>query len=99
MRKVLFSAVAASVMVASSIASAGTFTATGVIESLNAKANTVQLAHGDSYQLPAGTDLSGLTAGQRVQVTWDAQNPSSVDGRSSDIKIAQFKADSISLAN
>ncbi|MGH6763456.1 MAG: DUF1344 domain-containing protein [Phyllobacterium sp.] len=99
MRKFIFSAVAASVMAVSSVASAGAFTATGVIESLNAKANTIRLVDGNSYQLPADVNLSGLTAGQRVNVTWDSQNPSSIDGRSSDIKIAQFKADSITLAN
>jgi len=79
MRILLAAAVAASVLANASIASADTFTSTGVIESVSTKTNTIRLRNGDAYRLPADVDLSGLAAGQRVQVSWDSQNPSSVD--------------------
>jgi len=79
MRVLLAAAVAVSVLTAASVASADTFTSTGVIESISTKTNTVRIRNGDAYRLPADVDLSGLTAGQRVQVSWDSQDPSSVD--------------------
>ncbi|MFC6487072.1 DUF1344 domain-containing protein [Nitratireductor sp. GCM10026969] len=99
MRKFLAAAVAASVMGAASIASAGTFTSTGVIESVNTKTNTVRIRDGDAYRLPTHVDLSGLTAGQRVHVSWDSQNPSSTDDRhNSDEWIWVFDATGIERA-
>lgn len=100
MRTILAAAVAASVVTVASIASAGTFTSTGVIESLSSKANTVHLRNGDAYQLPAHVDLSGLTAGQRVHVSWDRQTPSSIDDpRNSDETIRLLDATGIQRAN
>lgn len=100
MRTILAAAVAASVMTAASIASAGTFTSTGVIESLNTKTKTVRIQDGDAYRLPAHVDISGLTPGQRVHVSWNAQNPSSTDHRSgSDEWVWVFEATGIERAN
>lgn len=99
MRNFLYSAMGAAVLTVATFASAQAFTAVGVVQSVNARTNTVQLRNGDSYRLPAGTDLSGLTAGQRVQVTWRAQNPTIIEGPNRDTTISQFMADSISYAN
>lgn len=99
MRILLAAAIAASAMTATSVASADTFTATGVIESLNAKANTVRIRNGDVYRLPAHVDLSGLTPGQRVHVSWNPQDPSSIDDpRNSDEWIWVFDATGIEQA-
>lgn len=100
MRTILAAAVAASVMIAAPIASAGTFTSTGVVESINSKANTLRLRNGDAYRLPANADLSGLTRGQRVHVSWNAQNPSSIDDdRHNGEQIWQLDATGIQHAN
>ncbi|MGH6763455.1 MAG: hypothetical protein ACRECW_17915 [Phyllobacterium sp.] len=98
MRNFLFSAAGAAILTVATFATAEAFTAVGVVESVNPYSNTVQIQGGDSYKLPAGTDLSGLTAGQRVQVTWRAQNPITIEGRNRDTTISQFMADSINYA-
>jgi len=97
MRNYLFSAVAASAMLASTMASAGAFTSVGVIADVNPMANTVQLSRGNSFELPAGTDLSAFRPGQKVQISWDTQAPTSVtNGRTT---VLQLKATSIERAS
>lgn len=76
MRMIL--AVAASALVAPTLASAGSFESTGYIESINGSANTLRIRGGDAYQLPAGVDVSQFQPGQRVHVSWNSQNPSTV---------------------
>lgn len=99
MRKILIATLAVSTLASASIASAATFTTTGTIEKLNMFANTVQLSDGDSFKLPSGTDLSGVSAGQKVQINWSTQSPSWIANPSSDTDRMQLNADSISLAH
>ncbi|MDZ5699473.1 DUF1344 domain-containing protein [Chelativorans sp. M5D2P16] len=98
MRTILAAAFAASVITAASVASASSFTSTGVIANMNDKTNTVWLRNGDAYRLPASIDLSGFKPGQRVHVSWNAQNPSSIDGRNSDESIWLLDATEIGHA-
>lgn len=56
--------------------SAFAFTSTGTLERVTPTQNEVRLRNGDAYRLPSQVDLSGYTAGQRVHVSWDSQNPS-----------------------
>lgn len=44
---------------------------TGVIKSLDAKAQTVTLADGTSYVLPKGFDVKALKVGEKVAVEWN----------------------------
>lgn len=99
MRKILIATLAISTLASASIASAATFTSTGTVQKINAFANTVQLTDGDSFKLPSGTDLSGVSAGQKVQINWSTQNPSWVANPNSDTDLMQLNADSISAAH
>ncbi len=99
MPRFLAAAAAASMMTAASIASAGTFTSTGVIDHINTKSNTIQLRNGDAYRLPAHVDSSSLTVGERVHVSWNSQNPSSIDnGLNGDESIWKLDATRIERA-
>ena len=98
MRKILIATLAVSTLASASIASAATFTTTGTIEKLNMLANTVQLSDGDSFKLPSGTDLSGVSAGQKVQINWSSQTPSWFTDHVNNKDVAQFDANSISVA-
>lgn len=69
-------------LVALGVSSAFAFTSTGTLESVTPSRNEVRIRNGDAYRLPAHVDLSGYRAGQRVHVSWDNQNPSSLsEGR------------------
>ncbi len=48
---------------------------TGTVESFNPKSKTVQLTSGTIYQLPRNADFRGVAIGEKVRITWDAQNP------------------------
>ena len=65
-------------LVALGAPSAFAFTSTGTLESVTPSRNEVRIRNGDAYRLPAHVDLSGYRAGQRVHVSWDTQNPSTL---------------------
>lgn len=99
MRNILIATLAVSTIVSASIASAATFTTTGTVEKMNIFEKTVQLSDGDSFKLPNDTDLSGISAGQKVQINWSSQSPSWIANPSSDTDRMQLNADSISSAH
>lgn len=45
----------------------------GVIKSIDAKAMTVALAVGSTYNLPTGFDLKAFNVGEKVVVSWEAK--------------------------
>ena len=99
MRRLLFSAMAASAVVLSFTSSAGAYEATGVVYKVNARANTVQLVNGDSYTLPADTNLSDLTPGQTVQISWDLQNPIEIGHGGDHLGVSHLVASKLDLVN
>lgn len=98
MKTIAFYAALSCIVASSPIAVAGSFTATGTIANLNTMARTVRLADGDSYRLPADVDLSGLSVGQKVSVTWASQQPNSLDLRR-DVTIFELEATDIKTVN
>lgn len=98
MRKLPLMALVFAAMAISSTGFAASFTTYGKIETLNAKANTVRLVNGDSYKLPADIDLSSFNIRQSVKVTWDTQNPNSID-IGGDNFIFELKAKAISAVD
>jgi Cu/Ag efflux protein CusF len=71
MRKSLILAASLGTMLISSAAFAASMNAAGVIKSIDAKANTITLADGKSYVLPAKFDIKSLKTGEKVTVTYD----------------------------
>lgn len=55
------------------------FTSTGTVESINPIRNELRLSNGDTYRLPTHVDLSSFKVGQRVHLSWGAQNPSVIN--------------------
>lgn len=45
----------------------------GTIKSIDAKALTVTLQDGTTYQLPAGFKLDAFKVGEKVSVSWEAK--------------------------
>lgn len=58
MHKFIIAAIGATAVIAPTLASAGSFTSTGYIASVNPHANTLRIAGGDAYRLPADVDVS-----------------------------------------
>lgn len=99
MRMIIAAAtIAASVIAAPSIASAGAFQSTGWLESVNVPANTVQIRNGDTYRLPAHVDASEFRTGQKVHVIWDVQSPQNIPV-SGDRSVQLVRATGIQSAN
>lgn len=61
--------VAAAVGLSGAAFAAGT-PANGTIKSINAKAETVTLSDGHTYQLPKGYKLGSFKVGEKVSLTW-----------------------------
>ncbi|MGU3576097.1 DUF1344 domain-containing protein [Brucellaceae bacterium C25G] len=99
MRKIIFATLAVSAIISTSIASAATFTTVGTIEKLNSLSNTIELSNGQFYKLPSGTDLNGVSTGQKVQINWSTQNPSWVSKSGSEADRVLINADSIAPAH
>jgi hypothetical protein len=55
------------------------FTSEGTIESVNPADNEIRIVNGDAYRLPQHVDVRGLKPGQRVQVNWENQQPSTIN--------------------
>jgi len=51
------------------------YSTTGTIESFDPRSKTVQLTTGTKYQLPRNADFRGLAIGEKVRITWKAQDP------------------------
>jgi hypothetical protein len=51
------------------------FSTTGIVESFDPPSKTVQLTTGTKYQLPKTADLRGVAIGEKVRITWTAQDP------------------------
>lgn len=78
MRKIIAAVVAVSALAAPTIASAGSFQSTGILERVDTTTNTVLIRNGDAYKLPASVNASEFHAGQKVHVTWNTQTPVAV---------------------
>ena len=74
MRKSLILAASLATMLISSAAFAAPLNATGVIKTIDAKANSITLADGKAYWLPAGFSITTLKAGEKVAVVYDMKN-------------------------
>ena len=74
MRKSLILAASLGTMIISSAAFAAAMTASGVIKTIDAKANSITLADGKAYVLPAGFAITTLKAGEKVAVVYDLKN-------------------------
>ncbi len=51
------------------------FSTTGTIETFDPQSKMVELTTGTKYQLPKTADFRGLAIGEKVRITWNAQNP------------------------
>ena len=51
------------------------YSTTGTVESFDPRSKTVQLSSGTKYQLPSNADFRGLAIGEKVRITWKAQDP------------------------
>jgi hypothetical protein len=51
------------------------FSTTGTVESFDPQSKTVQLTTGTKYQLPTNANLRGVAIGEKVRITWNAQDP------------------------
>jgi len=74
MRKSLILAASLGTMIISSAAFAASMDATGVIKSIDTKANSITLADGKTYGLPAGFAINTLKAGEKVSLVYDMKN-------------------------
>jgi hypothetical protein len=99
MRNTILATIAVATLSMTSFASAADFNTSGVVESVNSLTKTVQIVNGDAFKLPGDADINGLTAGQKVQINWSTQTPSWYTDHTQDRDIAQFNANSISIAN
>jgi Cu/Ag efflux protein CusF len=73
MRKSLILAASLGTMIISSAAFAA-MNASGVIKTIDAKANSITLADGKTYGLPAGFAITTLKTGEKVAVVYDMKN-------------------------
>ena len=62
--------IAAAVGLSGAAFAAGT-AANGTIKSIDAKAETVTLSDGHTYQLPKGFKLDGFKVGEKVSLMWE----------------------------
>lgn len=74
MRKPLILAASLGTMLISSAAFAASANENGVIKTIDAKANTITLADGKTFVLPAGFVITTLKAGEKVAVVYDMKN-------------------------
>lgn len=74
MRKSLILAASVGTMIISSAAFAAAMNATGVIKTIDAKANLITLVDGKSYVLPAGFAIKSLKTGEKVTLVYDLKN-------------------------
>jgi Cu/Ag efflux protein CusF len=74
MRKSLILAASLGTMIISPAAFAAAMNATGVIKTIDAKANSITLADGKTYGLPAGFVITTLKTGEKVAVVYDMKN-------------------------
>jgi len=74
MRKSLILAASLGTMIISSAVFAAAMDATGVIKSIDTKANSITLADGKTYGLPAGFAINTLKAGEKVSLVYDMKN-------------------------
>ena len=51
------------------------YSTTGTVESFDPRSKTVQLTSGTKYQLPRNADFRGLAIGEKVRISWKAQDP------------------------
>lgn len=49
-------------------------TATSTVKSMDASKRTVTMDNGQTYQVPAGMDLSMVKPGEKVKVTYETKN-------------------------
>ena len=74
MRKSLFLAGSLGAMILASAAIAATMDASGVIKTIDTKANTITLADGKTYVLPSGFAINTLKTGEKVALVYDMKN-------------------------
>lgn len=74
MRKSLILAASLGTMIISSAAFAAAMDASGVIKTIDTKANSITLVDGKTYLLPAGFAINSLKAGEKVAVVYDMKN-------------------------
>ena len=74
MRKSLILAASLGTMVISSAAFAAAMDATGVIKTIDTKANSITLTDGKTYGLPAGFAVNTLKTGEKVSLVYDMKN-------------------------
>ena len=74
MRKSLILAASISTMIISSAAFAASMDVKGVIKTIDAKSNSITLADGKDYVLPAKFDIKTLKTGEKVSITYDVKD-------------------------
>jgi Cu/Ag efflux protein CusF len=74
MNKSLIIAASLSTLLVSTSAFAAGMTDTAVIKTIDAKANSITLADGKSFALPAKFDLKTIKVGEKVLVTYDMKD-------------------------
>jgi Cu/Ag efflux protein CusF len=74
MNKSLIIAASLSTLLVSSAAFAAGMTDTAAIKTIDAKANSITLADGKSFVLPAKFDLKTIKVGEKVLVTYDMKD-------------------------
>ena len=74
MRKSLILAASLGTMIISSAVFAAAMDASGVIKTIDTKANSITLADGKTYGLPAGFAINTLKAGEKVSLVYDMKN-------------------------
>jgi Cu/Ag efflux protein CusF len=78
MRKLVLPAAIAALLATSAIAFAATHSASGTVQSFDAKAMTLTLKNGTAYMLPKSFKDPGIKAGDKVSISWDTRNGSNV---------------------
>jgi Cu/Ag efflux protein CusF len=78
MNKSLIVAASLGAMLVSSAAFAASMTDAGAIKSIDAKANSITLADGKVFVLPAKFDLKTIKVGEKVTVTYDIKDKAMV---------------------
>jgi Cu/Ag efflux protein CusF len=74
MNKSLIIAASLGTLLVSSAAFAAGMTDTAAIKTIDAKANSITLADGKSFVLPAKFDLKTIKVGEKVLVTYDMKD-------------------------
>ena len=74
MRKSLILAASLGTMIISTAAFAAAMNATGVIKTIDTKANSITLVDGKSFSLPAGFAINTLKTGEKVALVYVMKN-------------------------